>query len=78
MSKTLVVVLLAGATVAGATGAYAMGGSGGGGGGAAGAGGGAGGGNWQPGPVPANDGGYATPVETTSPVTRTRKKVPSQ
>ena len=80
MSKVLVAVLLAGSMVVGATVAHAMGGGGGGGGGG-GAGGGSGGGaggNWPSGAAPAYDGSYANPAGTTSPVTHTRKRVPSQ
>jgi|HubBroStandDraft_4_1064222.scaffolds.fasta_scaffold412677_1 hypothetical protein len=82
MLKMLAAVLLATSMLAGTTIAHSMGGGSGGGGGGgagAGAGGGAGGGNWQTGATPTtNDGASAAPGGFTAPVTRTRKKMPSQ
>jgi len=82
MSKMLAAVLLATSMLAGTTIAHSMGGGSGGGGGGgagAGAGGGAGGGNWQTGATPTtNDGVSAAPGSFSTPVTHSRKKMPSQ
>jgi hypothetical protein len=78
MLRIFAVVLFAVSMLGAATVAHAMGGGGGGGGGAAAAGGGAGGGNWSPVATPTNDGVYNTQTETNAPVSRTRKKAPTE
>jgi hypothetical protein len=72
MLRIFAAVLFAATMLGAATLAHAMGGSGGGGGGG---GSGAGGGNWPP---TTNDGLYNTQTETTAPVRRTRKKLPTE
>ena len=77
MLRIVAAVLFAGSMLGAATVAHAMGGGGAGGAGGGG-GGAAGGGNWPPIATPTNDGLYNTPAETTAPVSRTRKKTPTE